>query len=194
MIFIFLEPLDFDLVDIEDLAGEEEEEENDADVHVSGYGELDCDDLSDRELECDDLSYCELKCDDLSDRKLECDDLSDRELKCDDLSDCKLECGDGDGDALIGKEVFTYQMDNPELRHSSTPGGQQLSDPANTNSAPGPIPPEVVWHETAETVHVRVVFSCMRGDLLPGSYWFKQDAATLHLGFRESGKCGSIVA
>ena len=174
MIFIFLEPLDFDLVDIEDLAGEEEEEENDADVHVSGYGELDCDDLSDRELECD--------------------DLSDRELKCDDLSDGKLECGDGDRDALIGKEVFTYQMDNPEVRHSSTPGSQQLSDPANTNSVPGPIPPEVVWHETAETVHVRVVFSCMRGDLLPGSYWFKQDAATLHLGFRESGKCGSIVA
>ncbi len=52
------------------------------------------------------------------------------------------------------------------------------------------LPQEVVWHQTPDAVHIRVVFATLR-DIQAGALKLKQDEASLQFSFTEIGEQSS---
>jgi hypothetical protein len=85
--------------------------------------------------------------------------------------------------------------------------GQRLAAPSSADKRCGAavggrnLPQEVVWHQTPDAVHIRVVFATLR-DIQAGALRLKQDEASLQFSFTEIGEqssgeviiFGSIVA
>jgi len=89
-----------------------------------------------------------------------------------------LECGSGAAfTAVTGQRLPTLKPMTPNLADVSS--GAAVSERN--------IPQEVVWHQTADAVHVRVVFSTLR-DIQPGALRLKQDEGSIQLSFTEMGK------
>jgi hypothetical protein len=72
--------------------------------------------------------------------------------------------------------------------------GQRLAAPSSADKRSGAaiggrrnLPQEVVWHQTPDAVHIRVVFATLR-DIQAGALRLKQDEALLQFSFTEIGK------
>jgi hypothetical protein len=74
--------------------------------------------------------------------------------------------------------------------------GQRLAAPSSADKRCGAavggrnLPQEVVWHQTPDAVHIRVVFATLR-DIQAGALRLEQDEASLQFSFTEIGEQGS---
>jgi hypothetical protein len=76
--------------------------------------------------------------------------------------------------------------------------GQRLATPGSADKRSGAavggrnLPQEVVWHQTPDAVHIRVVFATLR-DIQAGALKLKQDEASLQFSLTEIGEPSSGV-
>jgi hypothetical protein len=83
-----------------------------------------------------------------------------------------MECGSGAAcTATTGQRLATFS--SADKMSGAAVGGRNL-------------PQEVVWHQTPDAVHIRVVFATLR-DIQAGALKLKQDEASLQFSFTEIG-------
>jgi hypothetical protein len=89
------------------------------------------------------------------------------------------ECGSGAACTAATGQRLAAPDSADKKRSGAAVGGRNLR-----------LPQDVVWHQTPDAVHIRVVFATLR-DIQAGALKLKQDEASLQFSFTEIGKQGS---